>query len=250
METEELNNAVQEAPGQDNQAPEQGASDAPQNNQESQEATQEDPQARNVREMRLRKEQAEKERDEAYRLLQQMKEQNTPVPSPEPQEEDLNINIGEEDFVEGKHLGKVAKKIKKLEEQIKNYQQATTSVTVETKLKQKYGDFDSVVSKENVEALVRDYPELGNTLRSNPDLYSQAVSAYTMIKQMGIYKEDKYSADRARAKENAAKPRPLASVSPQQGQGPLSKANAFANGLTEELKEQLRKEMNEARSRM
>ena len=243
METEELNNTIQEATEQE-VVQEQ---DKPEVNEEVQQE-QSDYKEANIREMRLRKERAEKERDEAYRLVQQMKEQyEKPAQKSDPDDEDLNI--GADDFVEGKHLGKVANKIKKLEQQLKNYQQVTTSATVETRLKQKYNDFDSVVSKENVEALVRDYPEIGDTLRSNADLYSQAVSAYTMIKQLGIYREDKYEADRARAQKNAAKPRPLASVSPQQGEGPLQRANAFANGLTDELKEQLLKEMNDARSR-
>jgi len=252
METEELNNVVQEQTGQVPQEIEPGNSDAPQNNQEMQAPTEEDLQARNIREMRLIKEKAERERDEAYALLQQMKnktEAPTPPPAPEP-EEDFSLDVSESELVEGKHLSKVAKKIKKLEQQLQSYQQATTSATVETKLKQKYSDFDKVVSKENVEALVRDYPELGDTLRSSKDLYSQAVSAYTMIKQLGVYKEDNFAPDRAKAEANAAKPRPLASVAPQQGEGPLTRANAFAGGLTDELKAQLIKEMNDARSRI
>ena len=36
-------------------------------------------------------------------------------------------------------------------------------------------------------------------------------------------------------------------MSPQQGDSPLSRANAFANGLTPELRVQLIKEMEEAR---
>ena len=64
---------------------------------------------------------------------------------------------------------------------------------------------------------------------------------------MGIYREDNYSKDRDKAQSNASKPKPLASVSPQQGDSPLSRANAFANGLTDELKSQLRKEMEQAR---
>lgn len=39
-------------------------------------------------------------------------------------------------------------------------------------------------------------------------------------------------------------------LSPQQGDSPLSKANAFANGLTEDLKKQLQKEMFEARNQI
>ena len=238
METEQLNEIVQEATEQTAE-------------QEVTEAPQEDLQTKNIREMRLRKEQAEKERDEAYALLQKMKQEQAPKSSPAPiEEDDDDFGISDDDLVEGKHLSKVSKEIKKLKKELKSYQEATTSASIETRLKQKYNDFDSVVSKENVEALVRDYPELGNTLRSSTDLYSQAVSAYTIIKQMGIYKEDKYSDDRAKAEANAAKPRPLTSVSPQQGDSPLTRANAFANGLTEELKMQMRKEMEDARMRL
>jgi hypothetical protein len=46
------------------------------------------------------------------------------------------------------------------------------------------------------------------------------------------------------AHKNASKPKPLASVSPQQADSPLSKANAFANmPLSKEVKNQLHKEM-------
>jgi len=219
--------------------------------QQEVEAPKEDLQAENIRKMRLIKEKAEKERDEAYQMMQRMKNEQeaTKKPTPEPEEE-FDLGIGEDDLVEGKHLGVVAKEIRDLKKQLKNYQQASTSATTEAKLKSKYNDFDKVVSKENVEALVRDYPELGDTLRANNDLYSQAVTAYTMIKQMGVYKEDNYTNDKAKAEANAGKPRPLAAVSPQQGEGPLTRANAFANGLTDELKSQLLKEMREARSRI
>lgn len=240
METEELNEIVQEA-----------TEESTEEIVEQSEPTREEFNEKNMREMRVRKEQAEKERDEAYALLQKMKQDKAPKEQQAPEEdEDDDLGISEDDLVEGKHLRKVVKEFKQLKKELKNYQQATTSTTVETKLKQKYNDFDKVVSKENVEALVKEYPELGDTLRSNADLYSQAVSAYTMIKKMGIYVEDKFSGDRAKAEQNSAKPRPLASVSPQQGDSPLTRVNAFANGLTEELKIQMRKEMEEARMNM
>jgi hypothetical protein len=220
---------------------------APEDNNTNEADSAEDVQAKNIREMRLIKEKAEKERDEAYRKLEEMKTYKTK--QEEPVEEDLNISIAADELVEGKHLSKVAKKIKKLEDELKATRQASTAVSVEAQLKNKYSDFDKVVSKENIEALTKDYPEMGNILRSSSDLYSQAVTAYTMIKKMGIYTEDKFADDRAKAEANAAKPRPLTSVSPQQGDSPLTRANAFANGLTPELKKQLIREMNEARER-
>ena len=57
--------------------------------------------------------------------------------------------------------------------------------------------------------------------------------------------------DRARVIKNSAKPRPLASVNPQQGDSPLSKANAFANGeFTEADRKRAWAEMVAARKNM
>jgi len=70
-----------------------------------------------------------------------------------------------------------------------------------------------------------------------------------MVKKLGIYKPDNYEKDRAHVATNANKPRSSASISPQQGDSPLSNANAFADGLTPELKKKLYAEMLEAKSR-
>jgi hypothetical protein len=133
-----------------------------------------------------------------------------------------------------------------LEDQIKQYQQQSQLQTTEARLKAQYPDFDSVVSRENVELLKDRHPEIAYTLQQGQDLYATGVSAYTLIKKLGIQQEQTYEVDKQLAQRNAAKPRPLTSVAPQQGDSPLSRANAFANGLTDELKIQLRKEMAEA----
>ena len=218
--------------------PEQAAAPAPQ--QEEQ---------KHFRALRQSKEKAERERDEAIRVLREMEAARQQQP---PQlDEDDSIQIGSDDIAEGKHLNKVTKKIKKLEEQITKYQKQSFEVAAETRVKTQYPDYDTVVSPDNIEILKTTYPELARTISgSNEDLYSKAVSAYTLIKKLGIHQEDTYLADKATAQRNAAKPRPLNSVSPQQGESPLSHANAFANGLTEDLKKQLYKEMQESRKRM
>ena len=200
--------------------------------------------AKNMRALREKSERIERERDAALRQLKEIEAQKTMAQAPV---EDDEINIGPDDLAEGKHLSKVSRKIKKLEEQIKGYQQQTTAVSIEAKLKSAYPDFDTVVSKDNIDTLKDSYPEIAQSLSESQDMYSKAVSAYTLIKKLGIHVEDLYSADRAMAQKNATKPKPLASVAPQQGDSPLSRANAFANGLTEELKVQLRKEMEESR---
>ena len=164
-------------------------------------------------------------------------------------EEDLGFSIEEDALAEGKHLNKVSKKIQKLENQLKQYEQQAAATSVETRLKNQYPDFDSIVSVENLTNLRAAYPELANSINSTTDLYSKAVSAYTMIKKLGISPHnDAFEADKATAHRNASKPKSLASISPQQGDSPLSRANAFANGnLTDDMKKQMWKEMNQYR---
>ena len=133
--------------------------------------------------------------------------------------------------------------------QIQKYQQQTAETVVESKIKSQYADFDSVVTKENIELLKMTYPEIATTMLSTPDLYNKAVSAYTLIKRLGIQPEEQETPDQRRIQANASRPRSVASVAPQSGDSPLARANAFANGLTDELKAQLYKEMIEAKNR-
>lgn len=208
----------------------------------------EEAKERNFRALREKAQRAEKERDELLKRFEEMqKQQSAPAQqSPSPDEDD-ELGISDDDIAEGKHLKYVAKEIKRLKKELSQYQQRSTAQTVENRIKYEMPDFEKVVSEENVALLKTMEPELAESLAATPDMYVKAKAAYKMIKRVGIYAEDKYESERSVAKKNAAKPRPLTSVSPQQGDSPLSRANAFANGLTDELKEQLRREMNQAR---
>ena len=204
-------------------------------------------QQKNFKALRQEKERAEQERNEAMMRLAEYEKQQTPKEHDNREhDEDLEINIGDDDLFEGKHYKKLQKQLKKQEEALRQYQEQTRAVSAESKLKTKYTDFDKVVSEENIKKLRAEEPEIAEAIASTQDIYSKAVSAYKMIKKLGIYVEDNYGQDRDIAKQNSLKPKPLASVSPQQGDSPLTKANAFANGLTPELKKQLWREMNEA----
>lgn len=193
----------------------------------------------NFRNLREAKERAERERDELMRRMQEIEARNQQLTP-----EDPEPNLNPDDLVEWKY---VKKEINKLKQELKGYQQHSSQASAEARLKSQYPDFDKVVTKDTIEQLSQAEPELAATLRANTDLYGQAVSAYKLIKKLGLYQEDTYQEDRERAQRNAAKPKPLTSIAPQQGDSPLSRANAFANGLTPELKEQLRKEMMSAR---
>lgn len=197
--------------------------------------------------LRQKAEQAERERDEALRIAQEMQEKllgkkNVAV---EPDEEEFSID--DDALLEGKHLKKVTKYVKKLEHELKQQQQQAALMAVEVKLKAQYPDFDKVVSTENLQSLRAVYPEIAATINASPDLYNKAVSAYTMLKKLGIAQDESYVEQKVLAQRNAVKPKPSVSIAPQQGESPLSRANAFANGLTEDLKKQLLKEMMESR---
>lgn len=172
----------------------------------------------NFRRLKEEKERLQRERDELARMIQQQKSTQSEDP---------------DDLADKKY---VKEQFRYLHEQL-----------IETRIKSQYPDFEAVVNNDNIEVLKSTYPELADSLSSSPDLYKKAVSAYTLIKKLGIGSEDSYKQDKDLAQKNAAKPKPLVSVAPQQGESPLSRANAFAHGLTPELKAQLWKETQEAR---
>lgn len=204
-----------------------------------------------IRALREAQKKAESERDELLRMMQmQQMQQNLPMQQA-PAEPEQDFDLEDDALVEGKYIRQMNKKMKAMEQQLNSYHHQTAQSITEAKVRSAYPDFDQVVSPENLEIFKERYPELANTVGTSQDFYSQCVSAYTLIKQFGIHKSQAIENDRLKVLKNSAKPRPLASVNPQQGDSPLSKANAFANGeFTDEIKEQLRREMLQARRNM
>lgn len=206
-------------------------------------------QARNFRAVKQAAEQAARERDEALARLRQYEspQQHQHI---EEEEEVEEINVKPDDLVEGKHLIKYNKEIRDLKKQLKNFASQSHASNSEVRLRAQYPDFDKVMTLENIRALSAAYPELAKSINATNDLYDKSVSAYTLIKRFGIYDETPpFEAEKQKALANAAKPRPLASVSPQQGDSPMQRANIFAQGLTDELKQKLREEMAAAAKR-
>ena len=203
--------------------------------------------AKNFKALKEKADRAERERDQLMRRLQEYEQaRNNSNPAHHPVAEDSDLSIGADDLAEGKHLVKLNSKIKQMEQKLAQYEQYSSMSNAELRVKTEMPDYEKVVSEENIELLKTMAPELAESVAANPDLYSKAKAAYKLIKKFGIHVEDTFEKDRAIVAKNAAKPRPLTSLSPQQGDTPLSKANAFANGLTPELAAQLRREMEEA----
>jgi|SRR5580658_2184838 hypothetical protein len=216
-----------------------------------QESPTETPQQMNFRMIKERAERAERERDEAMKYAMQFNQPKQQVAPAEPEDDYSDIGLDDDGLAEGKHLKKVLKEMRQLKKEMQEYKTKATNDTVEVKLKSQYPDFDKVITHDNLQALSSMNPDLADMISQTPDMYKRAKLAYDMVKQYGIYQDTpkavNYDVEKALAQKNAAKPRPLASVSPQQGDSPLSKANAFANGsLSKDMKEQFRREMIDA----
>lgn len=191
---------------------------------------------RNFRMLRQEKARLDRELEEERRLRKQLEEQQALTSEP---------SLGDDDIVEGKHYNKVRKEQQQLRNELKAAKEEIQYMTLEARVKARYSDFDQVFTKENIDKLNDQYPELVSSMASDPDKYKQAVNTYTLIKKLRVNEGDPYMEDKQKIQANAVKPRPLASMSPQEGGHPLERANAFANGLTTELQRQLWKEMQE-----
>jgi len=240
---EEVNEEVVAAPEENIQSDEQSVS----------ESKQETYQQKNFRELREEnerqaklREQAERERDEAIAYAKQFQKEYDQYNEPIVDDDynDISLSIGEDELAEGKHIKALMNKVEKLENKLYQTQQNSYAISAETMVRNKYPDFDSVVTKESLQALRREHPELADSLQSNPDIYKQAVAAYKLIQKFG--KAPTYNNSKDVIKTNSIKPRPLSSISSQQGNTPLSHANTFSQSLTEEMKEQYRRKMEEA----
>ena len=193
----------------------------------------ETPTTRNFKALSESKRKVEKERDEAVARLRDFESRSK---APQPVEPDYS------DDPDANY-----KRVLEDQQQLRLQVMAQNA---ELKLRQKYPDFEQVVSPDNIAILRETEPEIAESIGSQSDIFSKAVAAYKAIKKFGIYEETTVVQNRETISKNLSKPRPAASVSPSTGNNPLSKANAFATVLTEERKAQLYKEMVEASKRI
>jgi len=196
----------------------------------------ETPNAKAFRELR---EKAERLEHELHNRDNQIKQAQRQQQLQEEPDEDIKINP--DDLVEGKHLTRYEKKLKKLEEQMRISQKQSYEAAAEHRVRAEMPDFDKIVTQDTLYILQSQFPELAASINANPDLYSKAKAAHQAITQLGL--TPNYSSEQNTIDKNIAKPKPLASIAPQQGDNPLTRANAFANGLTDDLKRQLYEEM-------
>lgn len=229
----------------------QGYSNEPQEEQRPQQHVPTEAEI-NFKQMREEKKRIERERDELQKELRQysqmilQSQQNQKAPQEE------KFGIDPDALVEGRHLNEYEKRMRayekkaqEMEQQFSQYQSRINHTLTEARIKSEFPDFERVVNNQTIDKLKTRYPSIASSIGNNPDQYSQAAAAYEAIKNMGLYEDPALKVNREKVQTNMGKPRSATTLSGNAS--PLNNANAFANGLTPELRAQLWKEMNEAK---
>lgn len=181
-------------------------------------------------EIRNKADKLQRERDEALLTLRRIEEyalqqqQQAKQPDPEPQPE-----YDDDDFIEGKQF---KNEINYLKRELNQFKQQAQSSSIEMQLRQKYVDFDKVMTYENIAKLRELKPEIAQALHQSPDLYNKAASTYTILKEMGIHQDNTYAPERERAQQNFSKPQ--ASSALKKTESALSHASEFSGSRLDE----------------
>lgn len=192
----------------------------------------------NWNETRRKMQELERRAQEQQELIYRLQTQQA-----QPLEEDDLAKLADDDIVTAKQARVLAERMARevAEEAIREREAATA----DERLKNRFPDFDNVVTRDNIELLKTQDPELAQSLYGLAhDPYAQAVAAYKMLKKTGIGDMAKNQPSKAKAIENSKKPVSVQSVTKSSAIGEVHK---FENGLTPELIKALRKEMDDAR---
>jgi len=202
----------------------------------------------NLRIMREKLEEKErriKELEEMYNKRSEPSANQTRMQTP-----DETPDFSDEDLIEGKHLKKIIQKVtQQYDKKIDDIQKQSAEQSAEIRLKAQFSDFDEVITADNIKTLSTLYPEAYESMMYNPNLYAKGKAAYTLIKNLGIAHENPAVIDaEKRLSSNKNKVKSSATISPQASETPLARVGEYDRRvLTEERKEQLRRQVAEAK---
>jgi hypothetical protein len=205
----------------------------------------------NMRILRERAESAERRSAELERMVQMNMSQNQQSQKMQLEDDEDDFDLNDDTYIEGKHLKKYVRnlknELKNTRKQFEDYNQQNALTQAEIRLKSQFNDFDAVVNQENLRKLEQQKPALFRTILANNDVYDKGYAAYEFIKSSGIVANQYNELDR-RVEDNKMKPRSAANASPQSGDTPLTRVGDYDRRiLSEERKEQLRRQVEEAR---
>ncbi len=210
--------------------------DVSEEDQKSQQTTRNDAEY-NWAEMRRQMREKDQQIEELGRQFQEISKKDPPVEEP-----DELANLAEDDILTVAQARKLAKKMARgVAEEVLNERDAAT---IDERMQLKFSDYAEVVSKENIELLRQNEPELAKFLYKMTDPNDQALAAYKLLKNVTGTGEKTDSLEKKKADENSQKPLSVNAVTKQSA---IGNAHLFENGLTKELKKHLWEEMQEAK---
>jgi len=187
---------------------------------------------------------------ELERIVRENMNQNQPSTKMQLADED-DSGVDDDLYVDGKQFKKRTRKLEqKLEEtqkKLEQYQQQSSLENAERVMRVQYADFDSVLNEDTLKKFSAKEPALFRSVMANPNLGDRYYAAYKMIKNSGIL-VDEYEAVDKKIEENKSKPRSAANAGPQTAETPLMRVGDYDRRiLTEERREQLRRQVEEAK---
>jgi len=217
----------------------------PEQTEEIQEERKETTQELNFKRLRESNEQLQRENEQNRQMMLALQQEllnrsSTTEKKPEP-EPDPFEGIDKSDWATYEAVEKLAAKIaaEQTQKALKEERERIRKEQAPQRIKSRFEDFEAVVTKENVEQLREIEPDIAEALSMIGDEEKKAVAAYKYIKAF-VPNMAEAEASKKRIQENANQPKSLSSAV---GKSPLTKASAFEQGLTPDLKKQLYAEM-------
>ena len=209
---------------------------------EVQAEVQETDQEMNFRRLRESNEQLQRDRDQDRQMMMALQQEVLKRgETPPVVEKDEFENVDESDWSTIAQTKKMAERVadERFDKKWSEAEAKRKKEEAPQRIKQRFQDFDAVVTEENVKQLRVLEPEVAQALSLIGDEEAKAVAAYKYIK-MFIPTAVSNAESKQRIQQNAKQPKSLSSTG---GNSPLSQAGAFEKGLTPDLKKQLFAEM-------
>ena len=195
---------------------------------------------------------AEQQREEYAKMI--LSQKNTsPVNNIKPEDESIDFDVyGDDDSLsEKKDVKKIAGGVKavdkKYKERFEAQEKRLQQLEVDMFIRNKYKDFDNVVSEDNVRKLNELHPEIAKTIYETKDYYSKTVAAYSILKQYGIAQAPEVESRVNTVIENIGKPKVGAAVAgtPAKRNSPFDSMGRFDKN-SEQTRLNLLRSMREA----
>lgn len=221
--------------------------------QQPQEAPQQeslpDRQAKNFRALKQNYEDAEARARAAEARARELEAKLSTLP------EDDEININADDLAEGKHVTKLARKLKTLEKQVQESNARAAALSLENALQKEMPDIFQVVTQENAAKLREIDPEEADLILSIQDPHKQMKAAYKRIKailpqQQQASQINQY--EQELANHNRAKPRFADGIAGATNGGiapGFTASDNYQGPLTKELSKKYYQELLDAKRR-